>query len=349
MCEVVVDEARPDLPPGLHSTFLDSSVYYNNLVNKHSIEELFAASAITCPICQGLPLVPYGLPCGHIGCESCLLTNLSHSMAFNNQQEFYAPCPMCRTGYTKNTLVPFKSWQLLAKNAYNSIMVKCQTENDPQRVLECCKGFTCEYVGSIMDLKKHKQLECTLRMTQCPNKPCKYEGVEGCVRKHFQVCEYLATYCHKCRLPVLWSTRAAHDCLETLKSAVKSKYMSNTVTMCNITCIILTYFFLTELNEHVAHFNGPVPEELKLGSAGATFAGAFEYDFRTTTPSSSNIVQPGQVDADGWYCTTPRTVRQITEAPDAPIRGRRRRVLATHAPGVSWMDRVEPLDGSALD
>jgi hypothetical protein len=134
-------------------------------------------------------------------------------------------CPYCRNSFAKSHTVPLSRWQLLAKNAFGTIQVKCIRDNEAENEAENEEAQDCGFVGTLPAFRLHKHYDCPNRIIACPGRSCGVRGTVSRVKTHFeQHCEHVAVYCRICCLPVRCRDESTHDCVDSLKNCVRSKY-----------------------------------------------------------------------------------------------------------------------------
>ena len=211
---------RPDLPEKLEvmpiarrTLGVDLADVVNCPAEKYISETLW-----TCSICRGIPRKPIMLrTCTHVGCEPCLMEYITAKLRSDDEsiEQDGTPCPLCRTPYTDNDLVPYEKWPLLCKAVFEGIKIKC-----PKTIINL--EVECNFVGSITEFVNHEQFVCERRWISCPNRGCSFQNIAKTVKEHFDQCNKLSVYCSACRLPVKWYMRESHRCIADMQIVLQS-------------------------------------------------------------------------------------------------------------------------------
>jgi hypothetical protein len=189
-----------------------------------------------CIICYGVPRRAVACNaqhiCPHMMCDVCATEYFKIAILPTNEMK--APCPKCRAViYLSDILVEerFPAWM---KQKLNEIEVVCE---------DCG-----EFKGNRKDVDNHQVYHCHLRMIWCPNVGCRIVQPAYMMKCwHFQHCEHFRIYCNGCKLPVLATEQATHDCVNELNKTVLA------------------------LQEEMASRRTVIPSWLKFGSPGSAY------------------------------------------------------------------------------
>ena len=173
-----------------------------------------------CVVCLGIPRHPSSLTtCRHFACEGCLqgILDTTTDSSFVEDSETPRPCPLCRTLFTKEQILPQASWPIQQWNQWRDLRFRCRTVEDyTDRVAD--QVTQCNFVGNMEDLVEHEKSECANRFVHCPVPGCAYECPQFKVEDHYyKECKTLMFHCSQCGIAIRFINRDAHNCTEALK------------------------------------------------------------------------------------------------------------------------------------
>lgn len=166
-------------------------------------------TAWKCSVCFGIPRMPVTIKgCGHMGCAVCLETILaSGPFADHNQNQPGKPCPVCRSHFTRGSLLHMNEWPMLAKLLWTQIRVKCET---------------CAFTSDPASVVVHERSQCKHRTVACPG--CRTTGTVQSIIDHVESCNRLMVYCSNCGYPIRYSNRFKHSCQKCLLQVQRNSH-----------------------------------------------------------------------------------------------------------------------------
>ncbi len=221
---------RPQLPTHLETFAQPSWSVDPTYVVKAPDEKRISSTYWTCAVCFNVPRYPVMLKqCGHVGCAGCMHRLYSRRFAVVDSQKRLpdSTCPYCRRSFLMADIIPYSRWEVLSKGAFDSVEVSCSNSDEAVETEDegmVAAEDTCDFVGSMEELKGHQLKSCKNRIVKCPNSGCTFPASKfSAVAEHFKECDKLVTYCHKCNLPTPWTTRGVHDCVASLRGTLFGK------------------------------------------------------------------------------------------------------------------------------
>jgi hypothetical protein len=154
-----------------------------------------------CMFCMSIPRNPVSLSsCGHVSCETCIMTHLVIGPALEPPNPFAKACPLCRMPFTYTDLLKYSQWPLFAKQVWCLTQIKCET---------------CNFESNPPDMIKHELRMCPNRKVKCPG--CSVAGNVDFVAEHAMQCEDVTVNCITCGHVIHIVNKDRHNCENLLK------------------------------------------------------------------------------------------------------------------------------------
>ncbi|KAH7722294.1 tripartite motif-containing protein 16-like protein [Aphelenchoides avenae] len=126
------------------------------------MEEIIA-SALECPCCLQLVKDPMSLPCGHILCEVCLGTRLTHHTPRNYPRHRCVACPACHANFTE----PRSGFAKLRQLADMLKALEKEGYHDCERCEKCAKVLPMSQLLCCKSCKRDSDGMSTLVCAMC--------------------------------------------------------------------------------------------------------------------------------------------------------------------------------------